>query len=117
MTQTSTRHTPFSLSYGCEAMLSIEVEIPTIRREAYDQTSNQSHLKETLDLIEERRDEAQLKNVAYKKRATRYFNKRFQDKKFRLGDMVFTHVFLACSGLIGKDPTKLNTLFDLVFIT
>ena len=58
MTKTSTRHTPFSLAYGCKAMLPIEVKIPTIRRDAYDQTSNQYQLEESLDLIEERRDEA-----------------------------------------------------------
>ena len=57
-------------------MLPIEVEIPTIRSHAYDQASNQSQLEVSLDLIEERRDEAQLKNAAYQQRATWYFNKR-----------------------------------------
>ena len=51
--RTSTGHTPFSLAYGCEAMLPIEVEIPTILSQAYSQASNQSQLEESLDLIEE----------------------------------------------------------------
>ena len=76
-------------------MLPIEVKIPTIRTHAYDQASNQSELEVSLDLIEERRDEAQLKNVAYQQRATRYFNKRVRDQKFGVGDLVLRRVFLA----------------------
>ena len=93
--RTSIGHTPFSLAYGCEAMLPIEVKIPTIRALTYDQTSNHSQLEETLDLIEERRNEAQFKNAAYQQRATRYFNKRVRDRKFGVGDLVLRHVFLA----------------------
>ena len=98
--QTSTGHTPFSLAYGCDAMFPIEVKIPTIRSHAYNQASKQSQLEESLDLIEERQDEAQLKNVAYQQQATRYFNKRVRDRKFGLGDLVLRHVFLAT-----RDPS------------
>ena len=34
-TKTATGHTPSSLTYGCEAMLPVEVEIPSHRRVAY----------------------------------------------------------------------------------
>ena len=88
-------------------MLPIEVEIPTICALAYDQASNQSQLKVSLDLIEERRNEAQLKNVAYQQRATRYFNKRVRDRKFGVGDLVLRCVFLAtrdpAAGVLGPD--------------
>ena len=81
-------------------MLPIEVEIPTILSHAYDQASNQSQLEVSLDLIEERRDGAQLKNVVYQQRATRYFNKRVRHRKFGMGDLVLRRVFLAT-----RDPT------------
>ena len=98
--RTSTGHTPFSLAYGCEAMLPIEVEIPTIRTQIYDQDSNHTRLEETLDLIEEKRAEAQLRNAAYQQRTTRYFNKRVRDRKFGMGDLMLRHIFLAT-----RDPT------------
>ena len=37
---TSTGHTPFALAYGWEAMLPVEVEVPTRRRETYNQDDN-----------------------------------------------------------------------------
>ena len=64
-TRTLAGHTPFSLAYGCEDMMPIEVEIQPKRCNAYNQASNQSQLEESLEFIEERRDEAQLKNAAY----------------------------------------------------
>ena len=93
--RTSTGHTPFSLAYGCEAMLPIEVEIPTIRTQIYDQDSNHTQLEETLDLIEEKKEEAQLRNADYQQRTIRYFNKRVRDRKFGMGDLVLRRIFLA----------------------
>ena len=81
-------------------MLPIEVEIPTIWCHVYNQAENQSQLEESLDLIEERRDEAQLKNAAYQQRATQYSNRKVRDRKFGLGDLVLRRVFLAT-----RDPS------------
>ena len=63
--RTLTGHTPFALAYRCEAMLPVEVEVPTRRREAYDQDVNHGLLEESLDLIEETRRNSQIINVAY----------------------------------------------------
>ena len=38
--RTSTRETPFSLTYGVEAMILVEVRTPSLRRETYDQEEN-----------------------------------------------------------------------------
>ncbi|MGV8691948.1 hypothetical protein ACV35Z_38770, partial [Pseudomonas aeruginosa] len=45
-------HTPFSLTYLCEAMLPVEVEISSHRRVAYAIGPNQELRKESLDLIQ-----------------------------------------------------------------
>ena len=63
--RTSTGHTPFALAYGCEAMLPVEVEVPTRTRESYNQEENHELLEESLDLIEETRRNSQMINAAY----------------------------------------------------
>ena len=93
--RTSIRHTPFALAYGCEAMLPVEVEVPTQRREAYGQNVNHELLEESLDLIEETRRNSQIINVAYQQKMTQYFNKRVRERKILVGDSVLRRVFLA----------------------
>jgi transposase InsO family protein len=74
--RTSTGHTPFALAYGCEAMLPVEVEVPTRRRETYKQDENLALLEESLDLIKDARRNSQLINAAYQQKMTQYFNKK-----------------------------------------
>ncbi|XP_062081072.1 uncharacterized protein LOC133785873 [Humulus lupulus] len=119
-TQTSTTHTPFSLAYDYEAMLPIEVKVPTIRLEAYNQDSNQSQLKEASDLIEEKREKPSLKMLHTSKwqqyTSIKGFEKDILDWEiWCLGEYFWPHQtpLQAGSGLIGRDLTKLNPSFDL----
>ena len=41
-----------------------------------------------LDLLEERRTDAQLRLAAYQARAARYYNKKVRPKRFGVGDLV-----------------------------
>ncbi|XP_030477954.1 uncharacterized protein LOC115694995 [Cannabis sativa] len=52
--KTTTGQTPFLLAFGSEAMLPVEVNISTHRREFYDQEENQELLKLSLDLLDEK---------------------------------------------------------------
>ncbi|XP_060965518.1 uncharacterized protein LOC133034447 [Cannabis sativa] len=61
----ATGHSPFSLAFGLEAMLPVEVNISTHRREFYNQEENQELLKLSLDLLDEKRTESQITNSAY----------------------------------------------------
>jgi hypothetical protein len=54
-----------------------------------------------LDLLQEKRDDAQVTWAAYQIRTARYFNKLVVPKKFQLGDWVFRKV-----SLMTKDPTE-----------
>ena len=38
--RTSIGETPFSLAYGVEAMIPMEIEVPSLRRETYNQEEN-----------------------------------------------------------------------------
>ena len=54
----STRETPFSMTYGAEAVIPLETRFPTLRTSSFTPTNNDGLLGKSLDLIEERREKA-----------------------------------------------------------
>jgi len=52
----STEETPFSMTYGVEAMIPQETRFPTLRTSLFTPDSNDNLLERSLDLIEERRE-------------------------------------------------------------
>ena len=63
--KTATGHSPFALAYGTEARIPVEAQIPTHRRKNYDPVVNEELLNASLDMVDERRDEAQLRVADY----------------------------------------------------
>ena len=64
--RTSTGETPFSLAYGVEAMIPVEIRVPSLRRETYNQEENFALQRYELDLLEEKCDLATLRIASYK---------------------------------------------------
>nr|GEY43860.1 reverse transcriptase domain-containing protein [Tanacetum cinerariifolium] len=58
MIKSSHGDTPFSLTYGTEAVLPIEIGMPTYRTAAVDVVNNDEELRLNLDLLEERQERA-----------------------------------------------------------
>ena len=56
--QKSTGETPFSMTYGAEAVIPLENGFPTIRTSTFTSNGNDELLKKNLDLVEERRENA-----------------------------------------------------------
>ena len=54
----SSRETPFSMTYGAEAVIPLETGFPTLRTSSFNPSDNDEHLKKNLDLIEEKRENA-----------------------------------------------------------
>ena len=54
----STGETPFSMTYGVDAVIPLETGFPTLRINTFTPSSNDGLLEESLDLIEERRENA-----------------------------------------------------------
>ena len=52
----STGETPFSMTYGAEAVISLETGFPMLRTNAFTSDNNDELLEMSLDLIEERRE-------------------------------------------------------------
>ncbi|CAL9024317.1 unnamed protein product [Prunus brigantina] len=91
----STGETPFSLAFGTEAFVPVEVHAPTCRTASYDPKLNEQRLTLNLDLIDEHRSQAQLQNAAYKQRTARYYDSRVKHRSFKVGDWVLRKVSLA----------------------
>ena len=105
----STKKTPFSLAYGVEAMITVEVDIPSLRCETYNQEENHTIMFYKLDLLEEKRDLTTLRTASYKRWSERYFNSNVKEKRFKEGDLVLRkflpntkEVNARVLGLIGK---------------
>ena len=56
----STRETPFSMTYGAEAVIPLENGFPTMRSSAFTSDGNNELLRRNLDLIEERCENARV---------------------------------------------------------
>ena len=63
--RSSTGETPYSLTYGVEAVIPLEVGLLTLRSEEYDQENNELMLAKDLDLAQERRDLVMIRLASY----------------------------------------------------
>ncbi|XP_074323791.1 uncharacterized protein LOC141688621 [Apium graveolens] len=90
--RTTNGETPFSLVYGCEAMVPVEVRAGSIRRDNYDSEANEVNHRFYLDMIEETREEAQIRIAAYQQRTTRHYNSKVRARTFKVGDLVLRRV-------------------------
>ena len=54
----STRETPFLMTYGAKIVIPLEIGFPTLRTSSFTLSSNNELLEKSLDLIEERRENA-----------------------------------------------------------
>ena len=90
--RTSTGETPFSLTYGVEAMIPVEVGVPSLRCDTYNQKENFALQRYKLDLLEEKRDLTALRIASYKRRSERYFNSKVKERRFKEGDLVLRKI-------------------------
>ena len=86
--RTSTGETPFMLAYGSEAVIPTEIEFPTHRVQMYDLQKNAEERRLDLDLIEERREDAEIRQASYQQRTTRFYNQRVKQRPIAVGDLV-----------------------------
>ena len=91
MTWTPTKMTPYSLVYGGEAVLPLEVQIASLRvaiqEELNEDESAKLRLRE-LDILEEKRLHALQNLEAYQARMSQAFDKRVRRRSFKEGDLV-----------------------------
>nr|GFC16339.1 reverse transcriptase domain-containing protein [Tanacetum cinerariifolium] len=89
MVKSSHGDTPFSLTYGTEAVIPAEIRMPTYRTTAVDAVNNDKELRLNLDLLEERRELAVINEARSKSKMTKYYNSRVRGVAFQPGDFVY----------------------------
>lgn len=80
MKRSPTEETPFALAFRVEAVVLVEIGSPSFRVTHYNPGLNDEGVKLCLDLIQERRDKAQMMMAAYQGKTTQYFNKRVKHR-------------------------------------
>ncbi|GKV29043.1 hypothetical protein SLEP1_g38016 [Rubroshorea leprosula] len=84
----ATGETPFSLAYGVEVVIPVEVGLSSGRPGQHDDHNNEQLLRENLDLVEEVREMSRIRNMAYQGRVAKFYNKRVRARQFQVGDLV-----------------------------
>ncbi|KAI5388564.1 hypothetical protein KIW84_074304 [Lathyrus oleraceus] len=102
---TSTGATPFSLVYGMEAVLPVEVEIPSMRVLIEAKLTDVEWVQrryDQLNLIEEKRLNSMCHGQLYQQRMKKAFDKKVKPCVFREGDLVLKKVLSFAPDSRGK---------------
>ena len=83
---------PFSLTYGMEAIVPIEIGRPTLRTDLPEQ-SNAEYVIKDLDTEDELREAAAVRITSYHNRLANLYNKRVKPRMFQPRDLVLKKFF------------------------
>ncbi|GKB15677.1 reverse transcriptase domain-containing protein, partial [Tanacetum coccineum] len=89
MIKTSNEDTPFSLTYGTEAVIPVEIGMPLIRYAEVNQAKNNEGLFLNLDILEERREKAAVREAKSTAKMEKYYNAKVRRTSFCPGDFVY----------------------------
>ncbi|XP_075086092.1 uncharacterized protein LOC142168831 [Nicotiana tabacum] len=85
--------TSFSLVYGAETLISVEIGEPSTRYTHATTEANKEELQVNLDLLEERIEAALIRMAAKKQMIERYYNRKANLRHFNIGDFFLKKVF------------------------
>ena len=88
----STGETPFSMTYGAEAVIPLETNFPTLKTSAFCPNVNNGLLEKSLDLIEERRERAMVQLAHYQHKLKQGYDAKVKLRPLALGDLVLRKV-------------------------
>ncbi|XP_010451170.2 PREDICTED: uncharacterized protein LOC104733278 [Camelina sativa] len=91
----ATSETPFSLVYGVDAVVPADIEVPGVRTSLNPLRAeeNEEFLQDTLDTINERRDQALVRIQNYQNAVARYYNSKVRGRPLAVGDLVLRKVY------------------------
>ena len=92
MPRRSTGETPFSMTYGVEAVILLETGFPTLRTSSFNPSDNDEHLKKNLDLIEEKRENAMVQLAYYQQKLKQGYDSNVKLRPLTPGDLVLRRV-------------------------
>ena len=81
------------MSYGAEAVIPIETGFPTLRTQTFNPNDNDRLLERSLDLLEEKRENAMIQLAYYQHKLKQGYDARVKLRPLELGDLVLRKVF------------------------
>ncbi|XP_010666380.1 uncharacterized protein LOC104883537 [Beta vulgaris subsp. vulgaris] len=84
----ATGESPFRLTFGAEAVLPVEVRLPTYQIKHQILEKNDQALRENFDFLPELRLRAELRAAMYKDRISKAYNKRVMERPLAEGELV-----------------------------
>ena len=81
----TTQETPFRMVYGADAMIPVEINTPTWRREHFDKSANTDNLNISADQLDEVRESARIREAAAKQRLAKKVQPESQAKRISRG--------------------------------
>ncbi|GJW86433.1 reverse transcriptase domain-containing protein [Tanacetum coccineum] len=85
----SNGETPFSLTYGSETVILAKIGMPTYRTMMIREGFNKEELRLDLDLLQEKKEMASIREAWYKTKLEQYYNKRAHLTSFKPWEFVF----------------------------
>ena len=105
----STGETPFSMTYGAEAVIPLESGFPMTRTSSFNPKDNDEHLVRGLDLIDEKRENAMVQLAHYQQKLKRGYDAHVRRRPLAPSDLVLCKVVgLAKNPAWGKIGAELG---------
>ncbi|GKA53463.1 hypothetical protein Tco_0746778 [Tanacetum coccineum] len=89
MIKSSNGDTPFSLTYGTKAVILAKIGMPTLRTMEVDMVQNKEALGINLDLLEDGREHAAIREAKSKAKMEKYYNSKVRSTSFKPGYLVY----------------------------
>ena len=88
MPRRSTGETPFSMTYGAEAIIPIEVDLSSMRVVDFTRSSNDECMVEGLDALEKKREMVAVRLADDQQKLAQGYNKKVRPQGFVAGDLI-----------------------------
>ena len=88
----STRETPFSMTYGAEAVIPLETGFPTPRTNSFNPSDNDEQLTKSLDLIKENKENTMVQLAYYQQKLKQDYDANVKLRPLTPGDLVLRKV-------------------------
>ena len=82
------RETPFSLTYGAEAVIPAKVNVCSVRIDGFNPIQNELMMVEHLDLLEEYREVAVIRLAEYQQKLAQRYHRDVKTREFGARDLV-----------------------------
>ena len=90
-----TQETPFTLTFGTEAVAPVEIGLKSPRVELASVEHNEEALRLNLDLLDEEREQVLKRTEDYQRKTARYYDQKIKPRSYNPGDLVLKKLLLA----------------------